>query len=242
MFLQRRAVMNKLSIRSYTKILTSHSHDHHQLVLPLHGFINIQVAEQETTAGYGDCVIIPKHHNHAFQAHETARFIVADLAILPDNILSYSSMIFSINPEMLAYILFLEKQFSNQIQQEVEDACFHLFHNLLARQTVMRRIDPRIQTIIQFIKQHLDRKLPLKQLADISCLSTSQFKSLFKKSTGMSSQAYITQLKMEKASALLRHSDLPVYRVAEAVGFDNLSSFSRRFSQHFGKCPKELRK
>ncbi|POF56904.1 AraC family transcriptional regulator, partial [Vibrio vulnificus] len=49
---------------------------------------------------------------------------------------------------------------------------------------------------------------------------------------------YITALRMEKAKALLTHTDLPVQRVAEQVGYSDLSAFSRRFSRHFGLSPR----
>ncbi len=45
---------------------------------------------------------------------------------------------------------------------------------------------------------------------------------------------------MEKAKALLTHTDLPVQLIAERVGYTDLSAFSRRFSIHFGLSPREL--
>jgi len=54
----------------------------------------------------------------------------------------------------------------------------------------------------------------------------------------MTTHKYITELRMEKASALLAHTDLPIRIVAEQVGYQDLSAFSRRFSSYFGQSPK----
>lgn len=48
---------------------------------------------------------------------------------------------------------------------------------------------------------------------------------------------YITHVRMEKAKALLAHTDYPVQLVAKKVGYTDVSSFSRRFTAHFGLPP-----
>lgn len=74
----------------------------------------------------------------------------------------------------------------------------------------------------------------------MACLSPTQFKVLFKTNLGMSVQQYVTHHRMEKAKALLTHTDLPVQIVAERVGYNDLSAFSRRFSLHFGLPPRQF--
>ncbi|NRB81644.1 MAG: AraC family transcriptional regulator, partial [Saccharospirillaceae bacterium] len=49
---------NNLSIRAYTSQIRSHYHEFHQLVLPLHGAINIKVGDYTGKVSIGDCVII----------------------------------------------------------------------------------------------------------------------------------------------------------------------------------------
>ena len=46
---------------------------------------------------------------------------------------------------------------------------------------------------------------------------------------------------MEKARALLTHTDLPVQQVAEQVGYGDVSAFSRRFTRHVGLSPRRFR-
>jgi transcriptional regulator GlxA family with amidase domain len=49
-------------------------------------------------------------------------------------------------------------------------------------------------------------------------------------------------LRLNKAKDLLSDPDLNITQVAFAVGFKNLSHFSREFAFQFGKSPKEVRK
>jgi AraC-like DNA-binding protein len=229
---------NNLSIRAYTSQIRSHYHEFHQLVLPLHGAIDIKVGDYTGKVSIGDCVIIKAGQQHDFRADDAARFIVVDMAILPDNITESNIEKFSINPPLLAYIQFIDKQLAYQINKQLESTAFELFYLLLSQQTCHERIDPRIADVIHFIKQDISMLFSIEKLADIACLSSSQYKKLFKQSMGISTHKYITQLRMEKASALLAHTDLPIRIVAEQVGYQDLSAFSRRFSNYFGQSPK----
>ena len=46
---------------------------------------------------------------------------------------------------------------------------------------------------------------------------------------------------MQHALALLRENQLPVARVAEAVGYSHQTSFATAFRRHFGLSPKDAR-
>ena len=43
--------------------------------------------------------------------------------------------------------------------------------------------------------------------------------------------------KMEKAKALLSNTDTPILTVALSVGYDDVTSFTRRFKAYFGQSP-----
>ncbi|WP_332248847.1 AraC family transcriptional regulator [Psychromonas ingrahamii] len=91
-----------------------------------------------------------------------------------------------------------------------------------------------------FIDANLSASLQILELAKIAYLSPTQFKKLFTNNLGISAYKYITQKRMEKAKALLTHTDLPVQLIAQQVGYNDLSAFSRRFSLYFGLSPRAL--
>ncbi|WP_028862745.1 AraC family transcriptional regulator [Psychromonas aquimarina] len=231
-------MLNRLSIRSYTSQMRGHFHDYHQLVLPLHGSIEIKVGDYKGIVSLGDCVIIKAGQRHDFRANEAARFIVADIDSLPDKLLTSTADKFPVNAPLLAYLQFIEKQLEYQVHQSLEDLSFELFYQLLIQQEFSLKVDPRIERVIELLNQDLSQTYHIEMLAKTACLSTTQYKKVFKQCMGSSTQKYITQLRMEKAKALLTHTDLPVRIVAEQVGYHDLSAFSRRFSSYFGQSPK----
>lgn len=80
------------------------------------------------------------------------------------------------------------------------------------------------------------------ELARQSGLSPSRFNAVFKEITGIPPQEYIRNARIKHASALLLNSDLPVYHVADACGFDSAAYFCRYFARHTGMSPAAFRR
>ena len=218
--------------------MRSHIHDYHQLVLPLQGTINIHVGKFIGLVGIGDCVIIKSGQQHDFCANEKARFIVVDMDDLPENIINLITEKISIDTPLLSFLQFVENQLNSQVNQLLEIMVFDLFYQLLAKQILSCRVDKRIEKIISIITQDISRTYGNEQLAELAYLSVTQFKKVFKESTGLTCQRYLTKLRMEKAKALLVHTDTPISIVAEQCGYQSPSAFSRMFRSYYGDMPK----
>lgn len=231
---------NLLSIRSYSRQTKGHRHSHHQLVLPLRGVINIEVGTFSGKVTPGECVVVKSNEIHHFNADTEARFVVADLDNLPSHIADSDTLVFSINSPLIHFLSFIEEQLKFQINKEIEKLMFATFYQLLSEQTVLKKVDPRIREAIEYIESHLSETLSITTLSSISCLSPTQFKKIFTQQTELTVTQYITKLRMEKAQALLLHTDFPIPIVAQQVGYSDISSFSRRFSRHFGLPPSKI--
>ena len=232
--------MNCFSIRSYSKQIHSHFHHYHQLVLPLHGSIDIKVGKFQGLVSLGDCVIIKSGQRHDFRAPEEASFIVVDLKTLPENIMTWHDEKITIDTSLLAFVQFVEKQLQRKVDHALESSMFTLFYQLLSQQTFAIKIDKRIAAVISIITEDLSPTYTNETLAQHACLSITQFKKVFKNNMGMTTQSYISQLRMEKAKALLSHTDTPINLVAEYVGYQSPSAFSRKFKAYFGSSPKDF--
>ncbi|MCF4008599.1 AraC family transcriptional regulator [Rheinheimera sp. UJ63] len=230
-----------LSIRSYSTKPVDHSHDYYQLVLPLRGSIAIKVGNFNGKVAVGECVIVRKHENHLFTAPPEARFVVADMSCLPVKIDSFDGVVFAINKTLSCYLLFIEEQLQQQLNLQLEQSMFHTFYLLLSEQTLMPKLDARIANAIHFIQMHVQQVLSIEQLAQVACLSSTQFKVLFKKYTGMTVMNFVSKVRMEKAQALLRHTDYPINIIGEKVGYPEQAAFSRKFSKHFGLPPTRFK-
>ncbi|MDD1781904.1 AraC family transcriptional regulator [Enterovibrio sp. ZSDZ35] len=228
---------NTLSIRAYTKQTQNHTHGFHQLVLPIQGSIHIALDSFSDAVSVGECVVIKAGTEHHFRADDAARFIVVDLDTLPPHISQSEFVLFAISPPLLSFVYFAEKQLEFQVDSKLEMALFSLFYLLLEQQEISVIIDSRIRRAQAHILEHIESPLTIKQLADIACLSPTQFKKRFKETVGETVHQYIVQQRIEKAKALLTHTDLPIQIVAERVGYLDLSAFSRRFSMTVGLSP-----
>lgn len=91
----------------------------------------------------------------------------------------------------------------------------------------------------------LARKAPpglaVADLADEAGYSPFHFTRLFTRRTGIGPGQYLIAHRVDTARRLLLADDDPVVDVATAVGFDSLSSFSRRFRETVGVTPGALR-
>ncbi len=230
-----------LSIRTYTKRMSSHVHDgYHQLVLPIQGSIHIDMDAFIGNVSVGDCLVIRQGAAHGFNADQASRFIVADMDALPEHLHDDNMVVFSATPPLLNFVQFVEKQLEYQVNREIEESMLDTFALLLQQQELSQSIDSRIRAVQSLISERLDQPLSIAVLANAAYLSPTQFKTLFKHNLQMSVHKYITLQRMEKAKALLTHTDLPVQLIAQRVGYGDLSAFSRRFSKHFGISPREF--
>lgn len=82
----------------------------------------------------------------------------------------------------------------------------------------------------------------LQQWKEMVHFSPAQFHRLFKLQTGYAPHAYLTLLRMEKASRLLLSTDLPVQEIAFACGYDDAKYFCRLFRRAEGTSPSDYRK
>ncbi|MCP3966099.1 MAG: AraC family transcriptional regulator [Lentisphaerae bacterium] len=93
---------------------------------------------------------------------------------------------------------------------------------------------------LRLLQKNYNKKLNVDQLAAEESMSTSVFFRAFKEITSESPMQYIKKLRLNKAKDLLMHDDQKIYAVADSVGYQSTSQFSREFSRHFGKSPARM--
>lgn len=231
-----------LALRSYSRVTRGHSHTFHQLVLPLRGSISLTIKEHTCRVISGECAVILAHQYHSFTADSEAKFIVADIDELPTNLTQSDCVVFRINEPFFAFLQFVELQLKFQVNSVLEHKIFNTFYELLKEQTLIKQYDARIKKVVEYISEHVAHPFTINEMANIACLSPTQFKKVFKSQTGQTAFQFLNKQRMNKAQALLTHTDLPISLVAEAVGYSNAAAFSRRFSKFFGLSPISLKK
>ena len=71
--------INHVFIRTYDSQLEGHTHDYHQILIPLMGDIRMVISNQTMNVSYGEALVIKKGVHHQFQAREDFRFLVINI-------------------------------------------------------------------------------------------------------------------------------------------------------------------
>jgi AraC-like DNA-binding protein len=88
----------------------------------------------------------------------------------------------------------------------------------------------------------LEPPASVAHLAHEAGLSTSHFITQFSGLFGETPLQCRTRARLQRASEWLLASDEPATQIGLALGFDNLGSFSRLFTRHFGMPPRVYRR
>jgi AraC family L-rhamnose operon transcriptional activator RhaR len=99
-----------------------------------------------------------------------------------------------------------------------------------------------IRQALRYVHDNLDRSLPVEELARHVHLSRRQLTRLFTDHVGKSPAAYVEHTRLDHAAALLVRTDLPIKRVAAAVGYSDAALFTRAFSRRLGAPPGRFRR
>lgn len=91
-------------------------------------------------------------------------------------------------------------------------------------------------------EQMLKGDLSIDTIASLMANSKSTFNRHIKALTGISSAAYILQLRLKKACQMLTSQETKsIGEISMSCGFDDMSYFSRVFKQNFGQTPSDYR-
>jgi AraC-like DNA-binding protein len=84
--------------------------------------------------------------------------------------------------------------------------------------------------------------LSVDDLARAAGLSRAHFSREFRRAFGEPPHAYLLGRRLERASALLRHTDRPVTEICFAVGLRSVGSFTTSFTRAFAMSPAAYRR
>jgi transcriptional regulator GlxA family with amidase domain len=82
---------------------------------------------------------------------------------------------------------------------------------------------------------------PVQRLARVSGVSQAHFARSFKQAFGVPPHRYLLTRRIERATALLRDTDLPITEIAFQTGWESLGTFGRTFRDITGESPSVVR-
>lgn len=100
-----------------------------------------------------------------------------------------------------------------------------------------------IQEAVEYIEAHYqEHALSMDDVARAVHMSPSYFSVIFKRETGEAFTDCLIRLRIKKSIEMMRYTDLKVYEIATAVGYDTASYYSTAFKKETGYSPSEYKR
>lgn len=129
-----------------------------------------------------------------------------------------------------------------------QQTAFDLLPLLSSDQPVLFSPDPASPTdhrarlvaqVQEYIRQNLDKRLSLNDVASVFNFSPNYLSQLFARSGSSSFVEFVTAARIAAAKHLMATSDLKVYEISNRVGFESAFYFSKVFKKLEGVSPRE---
>lgn len=239
----------------------AHWHEEIEIAYIQKGSSIFTLGQEEYPLKEGDFLLINKNTVHSAVCTSTP-YICQAMAFCPENIMK------DFLPEDICFQSFIAndkdiKYYMEHIFQECEeqligykDNCksyitqlfVYLLRNYRQEDVSKRFLSQqksqlsRLDIVLNYINDNYTEPITNRELAKLLYLSEDHFGHLFRKNIGLSPQKYITQLRMQKAQALIQEKEHTITEIALMVGYQDYNHFGRLFRRYFHCTPSEMAK
>lgn len=204
--------------------------------------------------------IIPQNKAHTYGANQQDPWSIYWLHFKGDNVPMFQSIVGktlsikdSADSRYQDRFLLFEDMFQNLEMgyniENLEYISFCLMYFLASikylfqyRKVKNVKVDDVIQKSILFMKDNLENKIALEDIASAVGYSSSHLITLFTQRTSYSPMVYYNQLRIQKACSYLQFSELKIKEIAFRLGFFDPFHFSKAFLKEMDVTPREYRK
>ena len=101
--------------------------------------------------------------------------------------------------------------------------------------------DNEIKNVQAFLEEKVSEKLPLSFIAKHHNMTERTLLRRFKSACDITPRQYLQNLRIEKARKLLETTNSSIEKIVAAVGYEDMSSFTRLFKKQTGLSPSQYR-
>ena len=118
------------------------------------------------------------------------------------------------------------------------------FHKQVIDQSLSNGKDKSnlLMPVLNYIDENFHQDFPMTILAELAGISPQHLCRIFKEIFHMRPTEYLTYRRLSEAKTLLRHTQLPVAKIGEQIGFPDAGYFSTVFKRYERVSPAEYRK
>ena len=111
----------------------------------------------------------------------------------------------------------------------------------LVPHTAPGEVGSDMERATSYLRQHSSKPLAIAGVCRALAISERTLARKFKASLGMSPLSYLQSQRIARARQLLEASKLPLERIVEQCGYEDVSSFRKLFARQVGMTPREYR-
>ncbi len=217
-----------------------------------------QTDSRRYEVGENQYFILPPNKPHAYGAHKTdpwtiywIHFTGAHAAIYSEGATTPGRIPPAVNSRIMERNTIFEEIFATlQRNSDLESLRYasSLLHHYLATMRylrIYRQAAPDTaslsQAVIHYMRENIEKRVTLKQMADYMGYSPSHLSMVFHKETGHSPLSYLNLMRIETACQWLTDTSQKVNQICHKVGIDDPYYFSRLFRSIKGCSPVEYR-
>src|SRR5678815_3019014 len=113
--------------------------------------------------------------------------------------------------------------------------------NLACREDTLASHRRAVERVITSARGRLCEPISLRDMSRVAYLSAFHFNRVFHQITGLPPAKFISAMRLDEAKRLLLNTNLSITDICFEVGYNSLSTFTRRFTQRVGLGPREFR-
>ena len=246
----------KLPIASH-----QHRHENHQILVGVQGEANLSVEGTGSHLDNSKACLVPTEARHDYCGDNRNHMLVINLdpgmpAMNTPANASYERLAplferprtLRLDSRLQGLIQFAASEFDRTPANEVMK--HHLAASILhcmaerlndGRRVIYSRHAVRTDAIRRYILENLHRKIRVKDLAAVACLSVSRFHEMFREATGVTPHQFLLQTRLDRAEQLLLSTSLPVSEIGFRTGFSSQSALTNAMKKYKGMTPSKLR-
>ncbi len=147
--------------------------------------------------------------------------------------------------DLFEQALFYAERQCDQTMPMLQAIVIHMLslinYNLATKNRNDDKIALAINSVKQYMANHLSEQIDIKTLASEMGMSYTWLRRMFRKNTGMAPAQYLQQLRVHSSMYFLRNSSLPVKNIALDCGFSTSEYFCTVFQEAVGMSPSAYR-
>ena len=242
---------SRLSLRSYAPAQESHSHPHHQVILPLEGRLELETDIAGAAVDDATAAVVTAGREHAFRARGDNRFLILDVA--PQGCAAAAALwevagrrpFLTLDEGLRGLLLFARRSPDSALAPVASRSSLAtlILQGLTHRACGVGPGEPQaLRRATAFVRRHYAAPITTGDIAAAAGVSPATLHRFFAAGHGRSPGRYLGGLRLDRAKALLAETRKPIAEIALDCGYSEQSALTRALRRECGVTPARYRR